>query len=354
VSDCLKLTTYVGERARADGGFLADALVAIAARHGLRTSIVLRGIAGFGAKHHLRTDRLLTLSEDLPLVAIAVDRRAAIEAALADVRALPRFSGLVALERAQLLAGDAVAAPDADASAVLAGPGAKLTVYVGRQERAGGRPAHEAVVDLLHARGVAGATVLLGVDGTVGGERRRARFFGRNAAVPLMVLAVGDGDRLAAALPELHTLLAAPLATLERVQVCKRDGVLLERPRALAGTDPSGLPVWQKLTVLGSERARVGDEPQHRALVAALRRAGARGATSVRGIWGYHGDHPPHGDRLLQLRRHVPVVTTIVDRPDAIQRWFDLVDGLTTQTGLVTSEMVPVLEDPAAGFARGG
>ena len=36
----------------------------------------MRGTTGFGAKQHLRTDRLLTLSEDLPLVAVGVDARA--------------------------------------------------------------------------------------------------------------------------------------------------------------------------------------------------------------------------------------------------------------------------------------
>ena len=44
------------------------------------TSILLRGVEGFGARHRLRTDRSLTLSEDLPLVAVAVDTRARIEA----------------------------------------------------------------------------------------------------------------------------------------------------------------------------------------------------------------------------------------------------------------------------------
>jgi len=345
----VKLTTYFGERARADGGFLADALVGVFARHRLQTSLVLRGIEGFGAKHQQRTDRLLTLSEDLPMVAIAVDRRPAIEAALADVRALPRFSGLVTLERARLLIGPELGRPHGDAALILTGRTAKLTVYLGRQERAAGAPAHLAVVDLLHRRGIAGATVLLGVDGTAGGQRRRARFFSANAAVPLMVVAIGDGDRLAGVLPELGALLDDPIATLERVQVAKRDGEPRERPRALAATDPSGLPVWQKLMVFSSERARHGDAPLHRALVAELRRAGAPGATTVRGIWGFHGDHAPHGDRLLQVRRHVPVVTTIVDRPAAIQRWFDVIDAMTRTTGLVTSEMVPVLEDPASG-----
>jgi PII-like signaling protein len=327
--DIRKLTTYFGERARADGGFLADALVAVYARHRLRTSVVLRGIAGFGAANALRTDRLLSLSEDLPMVAVAVDERARIDAALQDVRALPQFGGLVTVEGARLPA-DGDAAPSDPA-----GTSSKLSVFVGRQERAAGRPAHVAVVDLLQRSGIDGATAFLGIDGTVHGERRRARFFARNAAVPMMVVAVGDAERVTAALRALPELLPAPLVTLERVQVCKRDGVLLERP------GPDAPAAWQKLMVYTSERAAGGGAPLHRALVAELRRTGAPGATTVRGTWGYHGERAPHGDRLWQLRRHVPVVTTILDRPEGIARWFDVVDRLTAASGLVTCEVVP-------------
>ena len=51
IDDCLKLTTYLGERDRARGAFLADALVDVYARHALRTSLVLRGAEGFGVRH---------------------------------------------------------------------------------------------------------------------------------------------------------------------------------------------------------------------------------------------------------------------------------------------------------------
>ena len=78
MTDALKLTTYFGERDRVGDRFLADALADLYARHELRSSLVLRGVAGFGVKHHLRTDRLLTLSEDLPIVSVAVDARARI------------------------------------------------------------------------------------------------------------------------------------------------------------------------------------------------------------------------------------------------------------------------------------
>jgi PII-like signaling protein len=158
-----------------------------------------------------------------------------------------------------------------------------------------------------------------------------------------MVISVGDGASIARALPELGALLRRPLVTLERVRVCKRDGVSLAEPWPLPTADPSGLGVWQKLMVYAGEQSRHAGRPLYEELVRALRRDGAAGATTLRGIWGYHGDHRPHGDSLWQLRRRVPTVTVIVDTPERIREWFAVVDELTDETGLVTSEMVPAM-----------
>ncbi|MFL5781539.1 MAG: DUF190 domain-containing protein [Thermoleophilaceae bacterium] len=335
-ADCLKLTTYFGERDRTDGRFLADALLDLYEDHGFATSVLLRGTEGFGARHRLQTQRLLTLSEDLPLVTVAVDTRERIQAAVEDVKAITGH-GLVTLERARLLTGavDAIELPEELHDAT------KLTIYCGRQERANGAPAFVAIVDLLRRSGIFGATVMLGVDGTARGTRQRARFFARNAEVPLMIIAVGDGPRVARVLPELGELLRRPLITLERVRVCKRDGSRLAEPSHVPAEDDSGMPVWQKLMVHSSEHARHAGRPLHVELIHRLREAEVAGATSLRAIWGYHGDHRPHGDRLLALSRRVPVLTVVVDRPEGIRRAFSIVDEVTADTGLVTSEMVP-------------
>jgi PII-like signaling protein len=348
-ADCIKLTSYFSERQRTGGRFVADALLDLYGQHEIASSVLLRGTEGFGLKHHLRTDRSLTLSEDLPLVAVAVDRRARIEDVLGET--LRRSSpGLVTLERARLLAGELTAAglPDSGPDAT------KLTVYLGRQERVYRVPAFAAVCDLLHRRGVAGATALLGVDGTARGRRERARFFSRNAGVPMMVIAVGDGDRISRVLPELGGLLHDPLVTLERVQVCKRDGELLTAPDVLPGVDEQGLALWQKIMVFSSESALHDGQPLHRALVRGLRSAGISGATTLRGIWGFHGDHRPHGDRVLQLGRRVPTVTVVIDTPDRIAAAFPVIDELTSERGLVTSETIPALRAVGGGRSRGG
>jgi PII-like signaling protein len=334
--DSFKLTSYFGERQRTGGGFAADALLDLYGRHEIATSILLRGAEGFGARHRLRTDRSLTLSEDLPLIAVAVDSRPHIKEVLEPTARL-LGAGLVTLERARLLSGDMETLALRDE----VHEETKLTIYLGRQERVYRVPAFVAVCDLLHRRGVAGATALLGVDGTAHGQRQRASFFSRNAGTPMMIIAVGSGERIGRVLPELGGLLRRPLLTLERVRICKRDGELLCTPSVLPGTDETGMPLWHKLMVYTSEAALHGGQPIHRAIVRELRAAGIAGATTLRGIWGFHGDHAPHGDRLLQLGRRVPAVSVVVDAPERIAAAFAVIDELTREQGLVTSETVP-------------
>jgi len=335
MEDALKLTTYFGERSRVRGRLLADELLDIHARREVRASVLLRGVQGFGAKHRKRSDRLLTLSEDLPLVSVAIDTGERIEE-LAHEIGTTGYEGLISLERARLIGAGGVV----ENLACSQGETVKLTIYLGRHERANGASAFVAVCQMLHDQGVAGATVLLGVDGTMHGQRRRARFFGRNTDVPLMVIAVGEAERIERTLEHLRELLAEPLFTIELVRVCKRDGVLLQHPKDHLAPSGQG-KLGQKLTVIVSEAARHGNRSVYLELVRRLRKANAAGATSMRGIWGFHGDHPPHGDRLLALRRHVPVVTETIDSPERIAELFPLVDELTQDRGLVTSELIP-------------
>jgi PII-like signaling protein len=350
---CLKLTTYFGERQRTVGdgrrpGFLADALLDLFDTRDVATSVMLRGIASFGPRHVLRTDESLTLSEDPPVAIAAVDVEPKIGSMIDDVVAMTG-RGLVTVERARLVIGDDALAVTDNGDAV------KLTVYVGRQERIGRTPAYRAVCDLLYRQGFSGGAVSLGVDGTAHGERYRAAFFSRNVNVPMMIISIGTAAQVSAAIAEIGTLIPKPLLTVERVGLCKRGGELISRPHRLPNADDQGRPMWQKLMVHTSEATTHGGVPIHRALVHQLLDSGmARGATVLRGVWGFHGDHKPHGDKLFQLTRRMPVVTIIIDTPEWIARSFDIVDELTAEHGLVTSEMVPAVLSISGADRDGG
>ena len=135
----LKLTAYFGERQRARRRrsatrFLADSMLDLFGASDVATSVMLRGIASFGPRHVLRTDESLSLSEDPPVTIAAVDVEPKIRDLIDDVIAMIN-DGLVTLERARLVSRQLgpPALDDADRW-----DAAKLTVYVGRQERVAG------------------------------------------------------------------------------------------------------------------------------------------------------------------------------------------------------------------------
>lgn len=71
-------------------------------KEGMAGATVLRGICGFGAKSHLHTANLLTLSQNLPIVIEVVDTQENID------RVWPRIDemlneGLVTIEKVQVL-----------------------------------------------------------------------------------------------------------------------------------------------------------------------------------------------------------------------------------------------------------
>jgi uncharacterized protein len=70
-----RLTIYVGESDRAKDTHhpLAAEIIHRAASAGMAGASAFRGWEGFGSSEHIHTARLLSLSEDLPVVVVIVD-----------------------------------------------------------------------------------------------------------------------------------------------------------------------------------------------------------------------------------------------------------------------------------------
>jgi PII-like signaling protein len=353
--ECTVLTSYLAERQRAAEGVPAgEALIGLYARRPTATSILLRGIEGSG-RQQSRVGRSFPQAAESALTAIAVGTRPDIEAVLEETLRLAR-PRLVTIERASLLSGEIEPVRLGEEP----GDATRLTVYCRQRDRAHQIPAFEAACELLYRRRVAGATVLSGVDGADPAHARpqHAQFLRRDADVPLMVVAVGAGDRIAMLLPELGALFSHPLMTIEKVRLCKRDGQFVGRPETASGPPNAGagMTAQFKLTVYTSEAARHDGHPVHRAIVQSLNSAGIFGATTVRGIWGYHGDHAPHGEHFPRQAHHVPVVTTVIAAAEQIAAAFDAIDPHTAERGLVTAEMVlaarPRADAPSPALPR--
>ena len=77
-----RLTIFVGESDQHHHRPVYREIVHRAHQAGLAGATVLRGLEGYGASRHIHTSRILSLSEDLPVVVVIVDRTERIDAFL--------------------------------------------------------------------------------------------------------------------------------------------------------------------------------------------------------------------------------------------------------------------------------
>ncbi|HEX2127388.1 MAG TPA: DUF190 domain-containing protein [Thermoleophilaceae bacterium] len=352
MTEALKLWVYFGDSQLTRAELTSDALMDALARRHVAVSALCRGIEGFGLGRRIHTERFPDISTDLPLVACAVDSRERIQALLDDVdREVP--DGLVTLEHARLARGEEVAEAEFPREP---GRAAKLTIYCGRLERAAisRRPAYREAVEVLRRHGAAGATTLLGVDGTYHGWRRRATFSSPRRDAPLMIISVGRRETLAAALPDLSEALEWPVVTLEGIAQLKHDGAQLEKLPSAADLDPRGLAVWQTIRVYTRQSAQVNGRALYTELTRRLREAGAAGVTTIRGHWGFSSDERPYGDKLARFTSQAPTYTTYIDRPSKAAEVWPIIDELTAEHGIVTSLFVPAYRERRGEHVGGG
>lgn len=116
----------------------------------------------------------------------------------------------------------------------LEGTGLLVRIYVGETDQHEGRPLYQAIVQLLRERGLAGATVLRGIEGFGAHARlHTTRILRLSEDLPVLIEAVDAEDRIRAVLPELETIVRDGLITLEKVEVIAYRG----------GTDRGRLPM---------------------------------------------------------------------------------------------------------------
>lgn len=109
----------------------------------------------------------------------------------------------------------------------LSGPGARLTVFVGEGDQHHHRPLYREIVHRAHQAGLAGATVVRGLEG-YGASRHihTTRILSLSEDLPVMVVIVDAAERIDAFLPVLDELVAEGLVVREPVEVVRygRDG----------------------------------------------------------------------------------------------------------------------------------
>ena len=93
---------HIGESDKWEGKSLYQGIVELFRREGFSGATVLRGVGGYGSSSRVHTDKILRLSQDLPIVVEVVEYPERIE------RILPKLDemvggGLITLEKVRVI-----------------------------------------------------------------------------------------------------------------------------------------------------------------------------------------------------------------------------------------------------------
>jgi uncharacterized protein len=102
----------------------------------------------------------------------------------------------------------------------LEGEGKLLRIFVGESDRWHGKPLYEAIVRLAREQGMAGATVLRGLEGFgADSHLHTARILRLSEDLPIVIEMVDTEERIDAILPLLDPMIAEGMVTVERVHI---------------------------------------------------------------------------------------------------------------------------------------
>jgi hypothetical protein len=107
----------------------------------------------------------------------------------------------------------------------LEGTAKRLTIFVGEDDQWHGKPLYTEIVHRAHAAGLAGASVLRGIEGYGASSRvHTARLLSLSADLPIAIVIVDAEEKIQAFLPQLDELVTEGLVILDAVEVIRYVG----------------------------------------------------------------------------------------------------------------------------------
>ena len=107
----------------------------------------------------------------------------------------------------------------------LEGPATRLTIFIGESDQWHHRPLYTEIVHRAHAVGLAGASVMRGIEGFGASSRvHTARILSLSEDLPVAVVIVDIAAKIDAFLPELDELITEGLVIRDEVAVIKYVG----------------------------------------------------------------------------------------------------------------------------------
>ncbi len=102
------------------------------------------------------------------------------------------------------------------------GEGKILKIYIGETDKYNHQPLYHAIVKMLKKEGIAGATVLKGIEGFgLNSHIKSAHILQLSEDLPLVIEVVDKTEKIKKVLPKVKEMVTEGLITIENVEVIK-------------------------------------------------------------------------------------------------------------------------------------
>jgi len=220
-----KVILYVGEDHKYHGQSLYSAILNFLFYRGISGASVIRGIAGFGADHHLHTTRIERLTENLPIKIEFVESAEKVEELLPKLYEMVG-TGLIEVQDTTVVKPSQASAqvsqvPVAPAKKI-EGKAKLMRIFVGENDKWRDMPLHRALIESMRANDIAGVTVYQGIVG-YGANRRIHKDTKLNLSHdrPMMLSVIDTEEKLRAYFPILDSMVQQGLVVLSDVDIIK-------------------------------------------------------------------------------------------------------------------------------------
>jgi PII-like signaling protein len=220
-----KVSIYVGEDQQYHGHTVYAAILDFLFYRGVSGATIMRGIAGFGADHHIHTTRLMELSENLPVKIEFVETAERVEELLPKLQELAG-TGLIEIQDTMVVKPAQTSKGQPEAGFVhplkTESKAKLMRIFFGENDKWHGKPLQQALVEALRANEIAGVTVYRGILG-YGANRRihKDTTLSLSHDRPIMLSVIDTAAKLATFTPILDQMLQQGLVVLSDVDVIK-------------------------------------------------------------------------------------------------------------------------------------
>jgi PII-like signaling protein len=222
----LKVSITVSEGASYHGASAYSSILDYLFYRGVSGATVFKGVAGFGADHHMHTTGVVEVSDKLPIRIEFVESQEKVAELMGKLQEMAG-SGLIEAQGTTVMkpAGLSKLAKAPTEHMKMEGKARLMRIYIGESDRWQDKPLHEALVQAMRANDIAGVTVYRGILG-YGAHRRvhkeKTLHLSRDASI--MLSAIDTEAKLQAFLPVVDRMVEEGLVVLSDVDIIKYAG----------------------------------------------------------------------------------------------------------------------------------